>query len=254
MTATQKQVKRALYNGLPNLSDLELKQMIDLELKKDDSQIDMSYIDTCFDLLEMHANGKAVLRPRRTWLKAVLIAAMVSVIAASAMSVSAHLFNFNIPEEIAQKLSGYAQIDPNMSEADTSAAGYALADTAIAADLAKLGITPVTLPRLLAEGQIQSVKSILQSPDICAAQVRFCAQDTAGDLTITQYADQSNWSGKSQVLDVDGGTLVHANGLDILVLTQKDGCTLQYKDGNTEYDIFLECNEAAAIAFAKSMA
>lgn len=34
MTATQKQVKRALYNGLPNLSDRELRQMIDRELEK----------------------------------------------------------------------------------------------------------------------------------------------------------------------------------------------------------------------------
>ena len=38
MTATQKQVKRALYNGLPNLSDRELRQMIDRELEKDSSQ------------------------------------------------------------------------------------------------------------------------------------------------------------------------------------------------------------------------
>ena len=58
MTATQKQVKRALYNGLPNLSDRELRQMIDRELEKDNSQIDMNYIDTCFDLMEMHADGR----------------------------------------------------------------------------------------------------------------------------------------------------------------------------------------------------
>lgn len=58
MTATQKQVKRALYNGLPNLSDRELRQMIDRELEKDSSQIDMNYIDTCFDLMEMHADGR----------------------------------------------------------------------------------------------------------------------------------------------------------------------------------------------------
>ncbi len=49
MTATQKQVKRALYNGLPNLSDRELRQMIDRELEKDSRQIDMNYIDSCFD-------------------------------------------------------------------------------------------------------------------------------------------------------------------------------------------------------------
>ncbi len=123
MTATQKQVKRALYNGLPNLSDRELRQMIDRELEKDSSQIDMNYIDTCFDLMEMHADGRIAVQPRRKWLKAVIVAALIAAATVSAMSVSAHLFNFNIPSEIAHKINGSAQIDPNLAEADTSAAG-----------------------------------------------------------------------------------------------------------------------------------
>lgn len=93
MTATQKQVKRALYNGLPNLSDRELRQMIDRELEKDSSQIDMNYIDTCFDLMEMHADSRITVQPRRKWLKAVIVAALIAAATVSAMSVSAHLFN-----------------------------------------------------------------------------------------------------------------------------------------------------------------
>jgi len=78
MTATQKQVKRALYNGLPNLSDRELRQMIDRELEKDSSQIDMNYIDTCFDLMEMHADGRIAVQPRRKWLKAEIVVARIT--------------------------------------------------------------------------------------------------------------------------------------------------------------------------------
>lgn len=63
MTATQKQVKRALYNGLPNLSDRELRQMIDRELEKDSSQIDMNYIDTCFDLMECTPTAESPYSP-----------------------------------------------------------------------------------------------------------------------------------------------------------------------------------------------
>ena len=147
MTATQKQVKRALYNGLPNLSDQELRLMIDRELEKDSSQIDMNYIDTCFDLMEMHADGRITVQPRRKWLKAVIVAALIAAATVSAMSVSAHLFNFNIPSEIAHKINGSAQIDPNLAEADTSAAGYALTASPVAKQLAELGISPVTLPR-----------------------------------------------------------------------------------------------------------
>lgn len=135
MTATQKQVKRALYNGLPNLSDRELRQMIDRELEKDSSQIDMNYIDTCFDLMEMHADSRITVQPRRKWLKAVIVAALIAAATVSAMSVSAHLFNFNIPSEIAHKINGSAQIDPNLAEADTSAAGYALTASPVAKQL-----------------------------------------------------------------------------------------------------------------------
>lgn len=186
MTATQKQVKRALYNGLPNLSDRELRQMIDRELEKDSSQIDMNYIDTCFDLMEMHADGRIAVQPRRKWLKAVIVAALIAAATVSAMSVSAHLFNFNIPSEIAHKINGSAQIDPN--------------------------------------------------------------------LTVTRYATANDWEGKDRVTDIDSGKLVHANGLDILILARDDSCTLRYRDGNTEYDLYLECDEDTAVAFAEDLA
>ena len=254
MTATQKQVKRALYNGLPNLSDRELRLMIDRELEKDSSQIDMNYIDTCFDLMEMHADGRITVRPRRKWLKAVIVAAVVATVAVSAVSVSAHLFNFDIPSEIAHKVSGNAQIDPNLAEADTSAAGYAMTASPVAKQLADLGISPVTLPRQLAQGDIQSVSTIQSDSTMTSAQVLFEADGTAGDLTVTRYATANDWNGKDRVTDIESGKLVHANGLDILVLTRNDSCTLRYRDGNTEYDLYLMCDEDTAVAFANSMA
>ena len=245
MTATQKQVKRALYNGLPNLSNRELRQMIDRELEKDSSQIDMNYIDTCFDLMEMHADGRIAVQPRRKWLKAVIVAALIAAATVSAMSVSAHLFDFNIPSEIAHKINGSAQIDPNLAEADTSAA---------AKRLAELGISPVTLPRQLAQSHIQSVHTIQSDSVMTAAQVLFEADGVAGDLTVTRYATANDWEGKDRVTDIDSGKLVHANGLDILILARDDSCTLRYRDGNTEYDLYLECDEDTAVAFAEDLA
>ena len=250
MTATQKQVKRALYNGLPNLSDQELRLMIDRELEKDSSQIDMNYIDTCFDLMEMHADGRITVQPRRKWLKAVIVAALIAAATVSAMSVSAHLFNFNIPSEIAHKINGSAQIGPNLAEADTSAAGYALTASPVAKQLAELGISPVTLPRQLAQSHIQSVSTIQSDSVMTAAQVLFEADGVAGDLTVTRYATANDWEGKDQ----DSGKPVHANGLDILILARDDSCTLRYRDGNTEYDLYLECDEDTAVAFAEDLA
>lgn len=254
MTATQKQVKRALYNGLPNLNDRELRQLIDQELEKDSSQIDMNYIDTCFDLMEMHADGRMTVRPRRNWLKTVILVAVLLAASVSAVSVSAHLFNFNIPTEIARKIGGNAQIDPNLAEADTSADGHTLAATAVAKELANIGIAPVTLPKLLAEGEIKSVTTLQKDSMMTSAQVLFTTNGTAGDLTVTQYTNSNDWVGSDRALDVTGGQLVHANGLDILVLTRDGNCTLRYRDGNTEYDLYLECDEDTAVAFAKSMA
>ena len=116
--------------------------MIDRELEKDSSQIDMNYIDTCFDLMEMHADGRIAVQPRRKWLKAVIVAALIAAATVSAMSVSAHLFNFNIPSEIAHKINGSAQIDPNLAEADTSAAGYALTASPVAKPTGGTGHLP----------------------------------------------------------------------------------------------------------------
>lgn len=169
-------------------------------------------------------------------------------------SVSAHLFNFNIPSEIAHKINGSAQIDPNLAEADTSAAGYALTASPVAKQLAELGISPVTLPRQLAQSHIQSVRTIQSDSVMTAAQVLFEADGVAGDLTVTRYATANDWEGKDRVTDIDSGKLVHANGLDILILARDDSCTLRYRDGNTEYDLYLECDEDTAVAFAEDLA
>ena len=204
--------------------------------------------------MEMHADGRIAVQPRRKWLKAVIVAALIAAATVSAMSVSAHLFNFNIPSEIAHKINGSAQIDPNLAEADTSAAGYALTASPVAKQLAELGISPVTLPRQLTQSHIQSVRTIQSDSVMTAAQVLFEVDGVTGDLTVTRYATANDWEGKDRVTDIDSGKLVHANGLDILILARDDSCTLRYRDGNTEYDLYLECDEDTAVAFAEDLA
>ena len=79
-----------------------------------------------------------------------------------------------------------------------------------------------------------------------AAQVLFEADGVAGDLTVTRYATANDWEGKDRVTDIDR--------LDILILARDDSCTLRYRDGNTEYDLYLECDEDTAVAFAEDLA
>ena len=94
--------------------------------------------------------------------------------------------------------------------------------------------------------------STIQSDSVTtAAQVLFEADGVAGDLTVTRYATANDWEGKDRVTDIDSGKLVHANGLDILILARDNSCTLRYRDGNTEYDLYLECDEDTAVAFAE---
>lgn len=112
----------------------------------------------------------------------------------------------------------------------------------------------MTLPRQLAQSNIQSVRTIQSDSVMTAAQVLFEADGVAGDLTVTRYATANDWEGKDQVTDIDSGKLVHANGLDILILARDDSCPLRYRDGNTEYDLYLECDEDTAVAFAEDLA
>ena len=253
----KKKIMKMLKSGFTDLSVEDIKYFIRSELEKDESEIDTDYVDMLFRLLAIKQNGHS---EKKTYyikpLKALIAAAVIVVFFASALTVSAQVFNFNVPQKIAQLFSGKAEIDFDLENADTSADGYALTETDLAKKLAEFGITPVTFPEEMVNEncEITKIENITVDEAISLdALIDFEYQGNYGSLSLKQYAQDVDWYGKTIVEDIKIGQLISVNGLDVLVFEIEDSCEIIYKDNLTEYDINLECNLNMAIQFAESI-
>ena len=157
---------KMIDSELVNLSEDKIKELINKELSKDNSKIDMDYIDLCYDLLELksknnkNSNGEKPKVKSAKRIKFLISAAVIMLFVVSTLTVSAQVFNFNIPpflifrqkisylamQKIAQLINGNAEIDLNLELADTIADDYALLDSDLAQNVATYGISPITFP------------------------------------------------------------------------------------------------------------
>ena len=245
-----------IFSNTSNLSKEEIKSLIDRELIKSPEKVDTDYIDLCFELMsicEKTENNIVSIKPRYVK-KPIMVAAVIMVLCISLISVSA--IYFNIPEKIAQLVNGNAELQYPMENADTTADGYALLETDLAKELEAFGITPVTFPEALVEEncKISKIENTTIDKTISfSAYIYFKYNDFNGSARITQLKPQDEWVGIDTVMDVKSGEIIQSNGIDILVFEQKEICTIKYKDGLTEYIIYLYCDFKTAKEFAKTI-
>jgi len=251
-----------INSKLPKLTEEEILELITQELNKENEQVDMDYIDICYDLLEikrineMNNTALVIKTKSKKPIKVLLIAAVFVVIIVSTFVVSAQVFNFNIPQKIAELINGNAEIDYNLENADTIADGYALLDTDLAKKLADYGISPVTFPEEMIKENCKIAEIENRTDDETVsknAYIRFEYNGCNCNLSITQLAENLDWVGEQSVMDVVSGQIIQVNGMDILIFEQKDSCIIQYKDNLTEYNIHLKSDIEAAIKFTKSI-
>ncbi|MGN0534159.1 MAG: PASTA domain-containing protein [Eubacterium sp.] len=97
-----KRLKRAIKSGCEGLTEEDIKNMIDEELMKDESEIDTDFIDTCFLLLDSKndQSGKAKIK-LRTSAKILIVAAAVLTVFVSTLTVAAQVADVNPIEKIA---------------------------------------------------------------------------------------------------------------------------------------------------------
>lgn len=246
-----------LNSGFSDLSVDDIKYFIRSELEKDESEIDTDYVDMLFRLLSIKQNGNSA---KKTYykkpLKVLIAAAVIIVLFASALTVSAQVFNFNITYEIAKLINGNAEIDYNLDNADTTADGYALLDTELAKRIAELGISPITFPEELINDNCEITKIENQTVDEAIAidiLINFEYQGNYGSLSIIQYTEDAEWTGVSNSNDIISGQMININGIDVLVFEQMDSCSIRYKDNLAKYDIYLECDINTATQFVESI-
>lgn len=255
---SKKKIMKMLNSGFSDLSVDDIKYFIRSELEKDESEIDTDYVDMLFRLLAIKQNGHS--EKKKTYykktLKVLVAAAVIIVFFASALTVSANVFNFNIPQKIAQLFSGKAEIDFDLENADITADGYALTETDLAKKLAEFGISPVTFPEEMINDNCEITKIENRTVDEAIAidvLIDFEYQGNYGKLSIIQYALDFGWDGIDDSMDVISGQMINVNGMDVLIFERDDSCSIRYKDNLIRYDIYLECDINNVIQFAESL-
>lgn len=254
---SKKKIMKMLNSGFSDLSVDDIKYFIRSELEKDETEIDTDYVDMLFRLLAIKQNGHSEKKTYyKTPLKVVAAAAVIIVFLASALTVSAQVFNFNIPQKIAQLFIGKAEIDFDLENADTTADGYALTNTDLAKKLEEFGITPVTFPEeMIKENcEITNIEKVTVNETISSdATIDFKYHGVYGDLLIIQYEQDFDWIGIEDSMNIVSGQMININGMDVLVFEHNDSCTIKYKDNLTEYNIYIKCDIDTAIQFAETI-
>ena len=135
----KKELLEMINSKLTDLSEDDIKVLINKELEKNTEEIDMDYIDLCYELLAIKKSNsqekdiKVSNRRKIIPIRVLIAVAIIILFVGTTFTVSAYFFNFNIPQHIAQLIEGNAQIDPNLENTDKTADSYLLTDT----DLAK---------------------------------------------------------------------------------------------------------------------
>lgn len=246
----RKKIQRMIDSGFSELSSEKIKKLIEAEVKKGENA-DTDYIDLCFELLEVRENQS---ERKKYSLQYVLIAAIITVIVFSVVTISVTSTRFNIPEDVGTIKDGNVELDINLDNIDKTADDYQLLDSSVAKEIESVGITPATFPEEFLKGNCV-VKEIIkeestESPNINIIfdydghYVRFSAIRHLIDIDLTGY-----WI----VHDVISADCFHVNGMDILFFEREDSVSIDYVDNNIHYIIYIESDTETAMKLVNSI-
>lgn len=246
--ADERKLRQMIFSGMADMTDSELNRLIDHELSKDTDEIDMSYVDFCFELMEARKrNASAKKKQSFTYRKALIAAAVVILFALTGITASASAVRDNIPKILANYVT---------YRSNTSADGYALSDTELAKELAELGIAPVTFPEEMLEEDCKITDRRSTSEDETASAgvlVDFEYKGMNGEFTVLHFEQETEWTGTNNSRRVISAQVISVNGLGVLMLEQEGSCLISYKDNLTVYYIELNCDMETALEFADTI-
>lgn len=245
-----------IASNFTDLSSEDIKKLIEIEIAKNAEEVDTDYIDLCFKLLAIKDNQIVSINRKSKPVKTLLIAAIVFILLVSVVTASAYVFDFSIPDFIAELIDKDAYVDINLEYANTTAEGYQLTDSNLAKELEAHGITPVTIPEELLKDDCMIISIEYPETDIelnTVAYIDFEYQGLHGYITVNQFNQNITWSGQYKQNDIVSGKMINVNGMDILIFEREDSCSVIYMDNSTEYNIYLEGDIDTIISLAKSI-
>lgn len=253
---SKKKLNKMIASNFTDLSSEDIKKLIEIEIAKNAEEVDTDYIDLCFKLLAIKDNQIVSINRKSKPVKTLLIAAIVFILLVSVVTASAYVFDFSIPDFIAELIDKDAYVDINLEYANTTAENYQLTDSDLAKELEAHGITPVTFPEELLTDDcvITSIEYPQTDKTVnVVATIFFEYHGYYGRFSTTQFSQEITWTGQSSQKDIISGQIINVNGMDILIFERKNSCSVIYMDNGTEYNIYMEGDIDTVINFIKSI-
>lgn len=255
---SKKKLQKMIASDFTDLTVEEIKALIQNEVEKGADKLDTDYIDLCFELLSIKKDDVSDVKRIKFSkpIKIMLVAAVIVTLLVSTITVMAQ-FGLNLPQRIAHLFDGDAKVDYKLEGLNNTANSYALLESDLAKQLETYGITPVTFPEELIKENCRITKITNMTSDESISKnvsIDFDYKDYHGVLSIAQYFNGFMLGGETTVVDVISGQMKNINGMDVVILEQEDDyCTVRYKDNNTIYEIYLECDLETTIGLVESI-
>lgn len=243
------------------LSKTELQQILEDEMNKPEAEMDCEIVDMCVELLS-RMDGIApaeektapVILPakrasRRPFKVALLVAAIVMLLLASTLFVSAQMKDVRLSEYVVELFSDHIKIEPPKENGKTIAGGD------LRAMLADAGFEPVLLPDdFLATATVTQLD--YQMTDVSSiCNFRAVREKNAIEVSVTKFScNFENTVGGAQY---SGGACnveeVTVGNVTAVVADLEDYRIAEFADGRLWYSLKTDLDMSAAVELVKSI-
>lgn len=224
------------------LSNRALYKIMDRECGKDDDDIDIDLLLFCSDILHARQIMAAESEPKkrffkRNFKKFILIAAAISILAATLSVASADTIKFHLNHAIANYSPEKEWQLINMENLDATPDGYQLTDSYIAEQFKALGFEPITFPELFLNGgyTVENVRSLDDdrvATVSSSATMQFKKGRIFGSFFVTKLEKDVANIRSLELNSAYNADEVNVNGMDVVIFSNGIYCSVKYYDEN----------------------
>lgn len=257
MKNKKKEIKKMIYSGFKDLSPNDIRRLIDKEISKDESEIDINYLDTCFELLELKENQVNDTSKRiklKKSAKVLIIAAVFVTVLVSTITVTAKLHHFEVSDKIVSVCEDVFVVNFNHEEYEKD--NNYKNENGINAFVEQYGFENVILPDEFnnSEYKIDDIQfETEESGKILIISIS--NSDCKLSITVKQTSSEI-WLNKTREIqrDYDLAQQLDICDTDVIVFSSNTYNTINYQKGLTEYWVEIEnCTFDEAVEIAKTI-
>lgn len=253
----KKEIEKMIFSGFKNLSPNEIRRLIDKEISKDESEIDIAYLDTCFELLEIkesQSTEKSKKIKLRKSIKIILIAAIFTTLMATAVSATAKVYHFEVSDKIVSVYDDF--FDINLGNADIQAYNDIKNKNGINAYVENYGFEEVMLPSIFDNNEWSITDTRFENIESGEKiQLEIKNNDYSVRVNIN-HMNSEFWFQDSRKISTDYELAQQLNisNVDIIVFSENHVNIINYRQGLNDYWIHIDnCTFDDAVEIAKTI-